>query len=42
VTNMAAGILERPLAHAEVMETGRRSMPAFASLLRGVLERLGA
>jgi hypothetical protein len=24
------------------METGRRSMPAFASLLRGVLERLGA
>jgi purine-nucleoside phosphorylase len=42
VTNMAAGILERPLAHAEVVETGRRTMPAFARLLRGVLERLGA
>ena len=42
VTNMAAGILERPLDHAEVVETGRRAMPAFARLLRGVLERLGA
>jgi purine-nucleoside phosphorylase len=42
VTNMAAGILERPLAHAEVVETGRRAMPVFARLLRGVLERLEA
>jgi purine-nucleoside phosphorylase len=42
VTNMAAGILERPLEHAEVMETGRRARPALARLLLGVLERLGA
>ena len=42
VTNMAAGILPRPLAHAEVVETGRRAMPVFTRLLRAVLERLGA
>lgn len=42
VTNMAAGILERPLAHEEVVETGRRVMPALTRLLQGVLERLGA
>jgi purine-nucleoside phosphorylase len=42
VTNMAAGILERPLEHAEVVETGRRVMPAFTRLLLEVLERLGA
>jgi len=42
VTNMAAGILPQPLAHAEVVETGRRAMPAFAGLLRAVLDRLGA
>jgi purine-nucleoside phosphorylase len=42
VTNMAAGILERPLEHAEVVETGQRAMPALTRLLRGVLERLGA
>jgi purine-nucleoside phosphorylase len=42
VTNMAAGILERPLEHAEVVETGKRAMPAFTRLLRAVLERLGA
>jgi purine nucleoside phosphorylase len=39
---MAAGILERPLAHEEVVETGRRVMPALTRLLQGVLERLGA
>lgn len=42
VTNLAAGILERPLEHAEVVETGRRVMPAFTRLLLEVLERLGA
>jgi purine-nucleoside phosphorylase len=42
VTNMAAGILERPLEHAQVVETGRRAMPALTRLLQGVLERLGA
>jgi purine-nucleoside phosphorylase len=42
VTNMAAGILQQTLAHAEVVESGRRAMPALTRLLRGVLERLGA
>ncbi len=42
VTNLAAGILEKPLEHAEVVETGRRARPALTRLLQGVLERLGA
>jgi len=42
VTNMDAGILQRPLVHEEVVETGRRVMPALTRLLQGVLERLGA
>jgi purine-nucleoside phosphorylase len=42
VTNMAAGIVEKPLEHTEVVETSRRAMPALNRLLRGVLERLGA
>jgi purine-nucleoside phosphorylase len=42
VTNMAAGVLEQPLRHEEVVETGKRAMPALTRLLRGVLERLGA
>jgi purine-nucleoside phosphorylase len=41
VTNMAAGLLPQPLAHAEVVETGRRAMPAFTRLLHAVLGRLG-
>lgn len=36
VTNMAAGILRRPLSHAEVIETGRGAWKRLA----GVLERL--
>jgi len=40
VTNMAAGILERPLSHAEVMETGERVRVTFESLLRAVLPRV--
>ena len=31
VTNMAAGILDQPLSHAEVMETGRASQNDFRS-----------
>jgi purine-nucleoside phosphorylase len=37
VTNMAAGILDQPLSHAEVMETGERVKSIFESLLRAVL-----
>ncbi len=37
VTNMAAGILDQPLSHQEVMETGERVKSAFEALLRAVL-----
>lgn len=40
VTNMAAGILDQPLSHAEVMETGERVRTVFESLLRAVLPRI--
>lgn len=42
VTNMAAGILDQPLSHAEVMETGERVRTVFESLLRAVLPRIAA
>jgi len=40
VTNMAAGILDQPLSHPEVMETGERVKSTFESLLRAVLQRI--
>jgi purine-nucleoside phosphorylase len=40
VTNMAAGILDRPLSHAEVMETGERVKNTFEALLKAVLPRI--
>jgi len=40
VTNMAAGILDQPLSHADVLETGERVKTTFESLLRAVLPRL--
>jgi len=40
VTNMAAGILDQPLSHAEVMETGERVKSKFEALLRAVLPRV--
>ena len=42
VTNMAAGILDQPLSHAEVMETGERVKSTLESLLRPVLPRVAA
>ena len=42
VTNMAAGILDQPLDHKEVLETGRRVMGQFIALLRAVLPRIAA
>jgi purine-nucleoside phosphorylase len=42
VTNMAAGILDQPLNHEEVLETGRRVMGQFVALLRSVLPRIAA
>jgi len=40
VTNMAAGILNQPLSHVEVMETGERVKATFEALLRAVLPRI--
>jgi purine-nucleoside phosphorylase len=40
VTNMAAGILDQPLSHAEVLETGERVRTIFESLLKAVLPRV--
>ena len=40
VTNMAAGILDQPLSHQEVMETGERVRSSFEALLRAVLPRI--
>jgi purine-nucleoside phosphorylase len=40
VTNMAAGILDQPLSHEEVLETGERVKTSFEALLRAVLPRI--
>ena len=40
VTNMAAGILDKPLVHEEVLEVGRRVMGQFVALLRAVFPRV--
>src|SRR4030088_427948 len=40
VTNMAAGILDQPLSHEEVMETGERVKGVFEGLLKAVLPRV--
>jgi purine-nucleoside phosphorylase len=42
VTNMAAGILDQPINHAEVLETGERVRTQFVSLLRAVIPRVAA
>jgi len=38
ITNMAAGVLDQPLNHAEVMETAARVKDQFVALLDGVIE----
>jgi len=40
VTNMAAGILDQPLNHEEVLETGRRVQGDFVALLQAVLPEI--
>jgi purine-nucleoside phosphorylase len=40
MTNMAAGILDQPLTHAEVMETGERVKTKFVALLRSIIPRI--
>lgn len=40
ITNMAAGVLDKPIDHAEVIETGERVRETFAELLRRVIPKL--
>src|SRR5450755_3294648 len=40
VTNMAAGVLDREIDHAEVMQTGHRVRAEFIALLRAVIPHL--
>lgn len=40
ITNMAAGILDQPLNHEEVMETGKMVQAEFKNLLNNILKRL--
>lgn len=40
ITNMAAGISEQPINHAEVMETGERVRKTFAQLLRRIIAKV--
>ncbi|HEX8458463.1 MAG TPA: purine-nucleoside phosphorylase [Pyrinomonadaceae bacterium] len=40
ITNMAAGVLDRPIDHAEVMETGEQVRAVFTELLRRTIPKL--
>ena len=40
VTNMAAGILDQPLNHVEVLETAERVKSQFIALLQAVIRRI--
>jgi purine-nucleoside phosphorylase len=40
VTNMAAGMEDRPLTHQEVLEIGEKVKTQFVDLLRGVIPRM--
>lgn len=40
ITNMAAGILDQPLNHEEVMETGRIAASRIQTVIDGFIERL--
>lgn len=40
ITNMAAGVLDQPIVHEEVIETGERVRATFSELLRRVIPKL--
>jgi purine-nucleoside phosphorylase len=40
ITNMAAGVLDRPIDHAEVIETGEQVRATFTELLRRTIPKL--
>ncbi|MFR1758711.1 MAG: purine-nucleoside phosphorylase, partial [Christensenellaceae bacterium] len=41
ITNMAAGILDQPLSHQEVVETGEKVKGKFAALMLKTIELIG-
>ena len=40
ITNMAAGILNQPITHQEVLEVGKKVQSSFRALLDRVIEKL--
>jgi len=40
ISNMAAGILDQPLSHNEVMETAEKAKSSFISLVKSIVEKL--
>lgn len=40
ITNMAAGVLDQPLSHAEVMEAGRKSAGRITAFLEEMIRRI--
>src|SRR6056297_81705 len=40
ITNMAAGVLPKPLDHKEVMEIAEKVKPKFSKLIRGILKKM--
>ncbi|MGM0445579.1 MAG: purine-nucleoside phosphorylase [Bacillota bacterium] len=40
ITNMAAGVLPKPLDHKEVMEIAEKVKPKFSKLVRGILKEM--
>jgi purine-nucleoside phosphorylase len=42
VTNAAAGVIDRPLVHTEVLEVAERVKGQFIALLKAVIPRIAA
>jgi len=42
ITNLAAGILDQPLSHEEVLEAGRKIGKTFLGLIDGVISRMNS
>lgn len=40
ITNMAAGVLDKPINHEEVMEMGRRVRGQFTALIASVIGKM--
>jgi purine-nucleoside phosphorylase len=40
ITNLAAGISDRPLSHTEVIDAGREAEPVISALLASIVEKL--